>query len=56
MDDSPSRPFRWPGGIPPEVKPDFNSDWTFEEVSEAAKGWLLFVTVPLSKSRYLPIF
>jgi hypothetical protein len=46
----PSRPFHWPGGIPPEVKPDANGDITPEEADEDAKGWLLFVEV-----RYSPL-
>lgn len=42
-----SRPYHWPGGIPPEVRPDPNGDITPAEVNEEAKGWLLFVTVGL---------
>ncbi|PYI02449.1 hypothetical protein BO78DRAFT_410584 [Aspergillus sclerotiicarbonarius CBS 121057] len=39
----PSRPFHWPGGIPPEVRPDPYGDRTWEEIFEDTKGWLLFV-------------
>lgn len=41
----PSRPFHWPGGIPPEVRLDPNGDITPDEANEEARGWLLFVTV-----------
>ncbi|KAJ5552344.1 hypothetical protein N7494_001722 [Penicillium frequentans] len=38
----PSRPFHWPGGIPPEIKANAN-DVTIQQANEEAKGWLLFV-------------
>lgn len=43
----PSRPFHWPGGIPPEIKANPN-DVTIQQANEEAKGWLLFVEVSRS--------
>lgn len=52
MTSSPSRPFHWPGGIPPEVRPDASGDMTTAEINEEAKGWLLFVKVGFLNSLF----